>query len=322
MTETFNEPIELVNNAGNRTAFLSNQTGDFTVGGDGRDGDMFLLDSNGRRAIHLNGNAGKIRLGTRGNEGDVAVQDSEGRDVFIASGNHATCYIGARGNEGDLFIRDTEGRNALQFNGHLANLRVGARNNAGEVWVNDGQGGFAIMANGAGAQLSVGARNNAGEIFVRNAANQTTVRIDGQAGDIELLGADCAEDFDIRGAPVNPGTVMVIADDGRLTPCASAYDCRVAGVVSGAGEFAPGVRLDRQSGKAGRQPVALVGKVAALVDARQQTIEIGDLLTTSDRVGHAMKANDRDRAFGATIGKALGRLDGGVGLVPVLVALQ
>jgi hypothetical protein len=46
------------------------------------------------------------------------------------------------------------------------------------------------------------------------------------------------------------------------------------------------------------------------------------MLTTSSTPGHAMRATDPGRAFGAVIGKALGSLPSGRGLVPVLVALQ
>jgi hypothetical protein len=49
---------------------------------------------------------------------------------------------------------------------------------------------------------------------------------------------------------------------------------------------------------------------------------MGDLLTTSTRPGHIMKATDRDRAFGAVIGKALRRLLQGLGVVPILVSLH
>ena len=38
--------------------------------------------------------------------------------------------------------------------------------------------------------------------------------------------------------------------------------------------------------------------------------------------GHAMKAVDPQRAFGAVIGKALQPLASGCGLLPILVALQ
>ena len=51
-------------------------------------------------------------------------------------------------------------------------------------------------------------------------------------------------------------------------------------------------------------------------------IEIGDLLTTSARPGHAMKAVESSRAFGAVIGKALEPLASGQALIPILIALQ
>ena len=71
-----------------------------------------------------------------------------------------------------------------------------------------------------------------------------------------------------------------------------------------------------------RMPLALVGKVYCKVDAGHGAIEIGDLLTTSPTPGHAMKAADPMRAFGAVIGKALRPLASGTGLIPILVALQ
>jgi hypothetical protein len=38
--------------------------------------------------------------------------------------------------------------------------------------------------------------------------------------------------------------------------------------------------------------------------------------------GYAMKADDPMKAFGAVIGKALGSIKDGVGMIPILVALQ
>ena len=138
-------------------------------------------------------------------------------------------------------------------------------------------------------------------------------------GDIRLDNADCAENFDIAGtASVEPGTVMVLGFDSALMPSSQAYDRRVVGVVSGAGSYRPGMVLD--AGQQGhRLPIALMGKVFCKAEA---PIAIGDMLTTSSRAGHAMKAQDHGQAFGAVIGKALGALDQGTGLVPVLVALQ
>jgi hypothetical protein len=142
-------------------------------------------------------------------------------------------------------------------------------------------------------------------------------------GDIFLPGADCAEHFEMRvPSAVEPGMVMVIDDAGALEPCRQAYDRRAAGVISGAGDLRPGIILDKQAYTKNRRPLALIGKVNCLVDASGGAIAVGDLLTTAPRTGHAMRASDRDRAFGAVIGKALGPLALGQGLIPILVALQ
>ncbi len=69
-------------------------------------------------------------------------------------------------------------------------------------------------------------------------------------------------------------------------------------------------------------PLALVGKAYCKVDAQYASIEVGDLLTTSPTPGHAMKADDLLKAFGAVIGKALRPLPTGLGLIPILIALQ
>lgn len=51
------------------------------------------------------------------------------------------------------------------------------------------------------------------------------------------------------------------------------------------------------------------------MDSAQEPIEVGDLLTTSETVGHAMKATDLDKAFGAIMGKALAPFSQGRGLI-------
>lgn len=141
-------------------------------------------------------------------------------------------------------------------------------------------------------------------------------------GDVLLKGADCAEDFDVVGKPPEPGAVVVITNDGALRESEKAYDKRVAGVVSGAGEYRPGILLDRRCSPDSRVPVALAGKVCCKVDAGYGAIEVGDLLTTSPSRGCAMKALEQHKAFGAVLGKALASLESWQGIIPVLVALQ
>jgi hypothetical protein len=142
-------------------------------------------------------------------------------------------------------------------------------------------------------------------------------------GDILLTGADCAEHFDTSSpVPPEPGTVLIIDKDGALIESSDAYDKKVAGVVSGAGDYRHGIVLDQRPESSDRVPVALVGKVYCKVDAQYSPVEIGDLLTPSETPGYAMKALDPLKAFGAVLGKALRPLVGGKGLIPILVALQ
>jgi len=142
-------------------------------------------------------------------------------------------------------------------------------------------------------------------------------------GDITLPGADCAEYFSVHeSAPIEPGMALVVDQEDALLPCEKPYDKRVVGVVSGAGDVKPGILLDEKHSRHGRQPLSMVGKAYCKVDARYAPIEVGDLLTTSPTLGHAMRAVDPSKAFGAVIGKALKPWREGTGLIPLIVALQ
>ena len=182
-------------------------------------------------------------------------------------------------------------------------------------------GDFAGLWIGGGADRREGPK--AGKVFIRNTEGNNSIVLDGTAGDIILSNSDCAEDFyisDLQNA--EPGTVMVLEQEGMLRQSSIAYDKKVAGVISGAGDCKPGIVLDKRPSQSNRRPVALMGKVFCKVDVYTAAVEVGDLLTTSSTEGHAMKVEDASRAFGAVIGKALRRLKVGKGLIPILVTLQ
>ena len=120
---------------------------------------------------------------------------------------------------------------------------------------------------------------------------------------------------------------MVVSIDpqqpGALMISQQAYDRRVAGIISGAGEVKPGLLMGQADlGGQDPLPVALTGRVYCWADASTGAIEPGDLLTTAGRPGHAMKVTDHARAQGAILGKAMSSLESGQGLVLVLVTLQ
>ena len=68
--------------------------------------------------------------------------------------------------------------------------------------------------------------------------------------------------------------------------------------------------------------MALVGIVPTKVSAENGPIKPGTLLVTSSTPGYAMRGSDREKLTGAIIGKAMGTLDSGKGVIEVLVSLQ
>jgi hypothetical protein len=120
------------------------------------------------------------------------------------------------------------------------------------------------------------------------------------------------------------GTVVVldIERSNQVVASQTAYDTRVAGVVSDS----PGVILGE--GGQDKVMVATTGRVRVKVDATGAPIRVGDILVTSDREGIAMRSEpiDLGRAKihrpGTIIGKALEPLDKGAGEILVLLSLQ
>lgn len=140
-------------------------------------------------------------------------------------------------------------------------------------------------------------------------------------------GSDLSETFDVDTGEdqLLPGMTVSIDSrrEGGLALSRQPYDHRVAGIVSGAGGVKPGMLMGQKGTVAsGEHPVALTGRVYCWVDADYGAVEPGDLLTTSATAGHAMKVKDPARTQGAVLGKAMGSLDSGRGLVLVLVGLQ
>jgi len=136
--------------------------------------------------------------------------------------------------------------------------------------------------------------------------------------------SDIAEYFAVAEDP-EPGTVMVIGVDSKLQNSLIAYDTTVAGIVS----TAPGVALGtNETGNEGEKLIAVAGRVPCKVDASYASVKPGDLLTTSNTPGHAMKAQPvvigevEICRPGTTLGKALEPLDSGTGVIEVLVTLQ
>lgn len=219
-------------------------------------------------------------------------------------------------------------------------LRIGSATHRLKIGIATGGGGAGhatIAAQGGVNALSLGAGTTldtqrtltilgTGNVGIGTTAPAAKLDVNGTARVkvLEITGADLAEKFPTT-ETLEPGTVVEIDPDnpGHLRKARGAYNTRVAGVVAGANGLSKGIILGNLEGSEDHTPIAMSGRVWVYADATQEAIEPGDLLTTSDMPGHAMKASDPTRAHGAVIGKAMTRLEKGkTGMVLVLVNLQ
>jgi hypothetical protein len=296
----------------------------------GSDREILIRNASGQVVLRLEGDSSTLHIGDEETAGTLLVFGEEdptvriegalGAGEFVSpqttvliDGAHGFIRLGSATEEGELLVRNAHGEHRIRLRGGAGDPQVGELFNPDTTVYIDGEHGF----------IRLGSPTEEGDLVLTNGEGQETIRILGGQGDIQLLNADCAEEFEMAEETAIPaGTVVVLDEEGKIRPSNSAYDKRVAGVVSGAGDFRPGIVLDKRESPGNREAIALMGKVFCQVTAEKEPIAVGDLLTTADISGCAMKAADPARAFGAVIGKALKPLGGGRGLIPILIALQ
>jgi hypothetical protein len=319
------------------TVTVRNREGTSTVSINGQSGQLsaetvrvrqiIAIDDSGQGTLQIDGTDATITAGfaAAGKAGKILVNDAEQQPVFEVDGEKAEVRIGrAPGRFGILEVENRDGTSTVSVNGQSG--RVSAETSrVREVIGIDAGGKSTLHFDGKTATITAGFAEGgkAGKIIVNDANQQPTIELDGSKGDVMLVGADCAEEFEVSNAEAcDPGTVLVIGHDAVLEASCGPYDRRVAGVVSGAGDLRPGIVLGHERGRGdSRVAIALAGRTYCKADATSQPIVAGDLLTTAAVGGHAMRAGDDIKASGAVLGKALAGLDSGRGLIPILVAL-
>jgi hypothetical protein len=142
-------------------------------------------------------------------------------------------------------------------------------------------------------------------------------------GGTQASGADFAEQIAVQGdeQDYEPGDVLVIsAEADRVVELsAKPFATTVIGVYSTQPAMLAGAP-DQNDPLAGI-PVAITGIVPCKVSAENGVIHRGDLLVTSSTPGYAMRAG-MNPSQGTVLGKAMGQLDKGTGVIQVLVTLQ
>jgi hypothetical protein len=259
-------------------------------------GSLTLMD-----AARMDGTLGEIFLGGHNKTGKIVLMDGQGNNRMVLDAAQTYVACGGQGHDGGFALFPAAATSLVDWKQAT------------------------VTVNGQAAALGLGGAGTNGSILLVDHNGKNSIRLDASTGDITLLNADCAEDFDLAEGEddnIEPGTVVVLDENGRIRRSLEPYDSRVAGVLSGAGGFRPGLVLDHKKAKNVRLPVALMGKVFCKADAKYGPIRAGDLLTTSPTPGYAMKMMDRHRALGSVLGKALRPVETGRCLIPILVTLQ
>jgi hypothetical protein len=317
-------------------------------------GKMYLYNSNGlTRAVVSGENAGGvITLYQADGSGSGAILDGNNSSgagqltLYQGDGQTGAALYGDDGQgSGALSLRKANGNPGARLYGGPNNGSLLLYNNAGNLHTGiysweDEEGVVSVRNKFGDETIYLWGRNSqdtaGGQIGLKKSDGTQTITLNADHGGegritTQVLqitgGSDLSEQFEVNASrdALKPGMVVSIDSEnpGELRLSAQAYDRTVAGVLSGAGGVKPGMLMG-QTGTAanGKHAVALTGRVYCYVDASHGAVRPGDLLTTSETPGHAMKATDHARAQGAIIGKAMTSLESGKGLVLVLVSLQ
>jgi len=303
---------------------------------------LHVQNSGSEKTLYTTGTGNSLTYPTlmsenTGTSGVAAYLKTYGTDATLVLGQDGAAtgplFKGFGANGGNEEIRiNTDGNTYYYASSpsYYNSVRLGATDGTLKLYNSDGTMTVQLDASESGT-------DDGSQITLYNAAGTAVIAMDANyngttkgrvtTSELEITGgADIAEPFVIsQNENLQPGMVLSIDPEnpGKLKISNKAYDRCVAGIVSGASDIQPGLIL-RQKGTItdGQHLVALTGRVYCFVDASENPVKPGDLLTTSDTPGYAMKVMDSHQSQGAIIGKAMTALENGKGLVLVLVSLQ
>ena len=228
------------------------------------------------------------------------------------SGSEGSLVFGKLNKDGSSFIQSAsnEGPSKLVVGPEGGGLKV-IGDPEGDPFTN---GNILELGRANASGALVFGKKNASDWYIQSAggAGGSTLVLNPEGGMVsvpvlEVRGADLVEKVHSKD-DLQPGEVIVIdpSQPNHVKRSYKAYDRNVLGVVSGAGGVTHGMVLSQEGVLDGNVAFAISGRVYVKVVGE---VKPGDLLTTSNVPGYAMKAENRKKRDGAVIGKALSVID-------------
>ncbi len=255
----------------------------------------------------------------------VWAHSTDGYGLFAHSDNNHSIYVDGAGNAG-LYIFSAGASGVYVASAASAGVGVYSAGAAG-MWVHSAaQDGILVETAGldgvhvtgpvGGSYYGSGLQGNEDFAVLNTGEVRSKVGFGAPThGFAEIMAVEGIK------TDYEPGDVLVAGGTGKgaVARSSMAYSRAVIGVYSFSPAFVGGQPVPKDQ-QANGVPVTILGMVQCKVSAENGPIRPGDLLITSATPGHAMRADDPPR--GTTLGKALGILDSGTGLILVLVTLQ
>jgi len=248
---------------------------------------------------------------------------TDGRGVYgEASATSGTTY-GVEGKSNSTSGRGVYGE-ASAASG--ATYGVYGKSNSGD--------GAAVYGEAGGQGVGVKARSEKGNVFEGYGSSGLVFKVDNSGnvfadGTYQSPAADFAEMLP-GDEGLEPGDVLAIAADGRVTKASAENPLAIIGVYSTAPAFLGGRSFADSEQSPARVPVAILGVVPVKVSAENGPIRPNDPLAASSIPGYAARAiplfvldgGEGVYAGGSILGRALEGLDSGEGVIQVLLQLR
>ncbi|MEK8107028.1 hypothetical protein NKG94_21250 [Micromonospora sp. M12] len=235
-------------NGGTSTISLANDKRAYTTILDGQNGNLWAANNVNSRSVSANqvdldGPNNHIKFSHSKTRTYTVGIDGEKSSMSFAHPDTRQYKLLLNGTTGDLWAANNLNSPSVTATNMSATNAVSAKIVAANQVDLDGTNNHIKFCHSKTRTYTVGISGDQSSMSFANPDTRAyTVVIDGVHGDISLSNADLAEEFDIADGHLTaaiPGAVLVIGGTGALELADKPYDSAVAGVVSGAGSFAP-----------------------------------------------------------------------------------